>query len=205
MFNGLFGKLFTGSKLSDDPREFILNKSDAFIWNNANMYLILPMMNPTLESHDISCINWRVIDEAATAVNLMRKIYSEEDKMNIPGILDFDQNDKDLIHLANKSCEAHVLRNMVVLAVHTGKIYTALHVADLSANSTFDGVSDKKETEFNTFTEYFENKYVCYCVYLCACSVIDMFNSVWLNIFHVQVWHSSPSSLTAITTAETHP
>uniref|UniRef100_A0ACD5XC55 Uncharacterized protein n=1 Tax=Avena sativa TaxID=4498 RepID=A0ACD5XC55_AVESA len=154
MFNGLFGKLFTGSKSSDVPREFILNKCDAFIWNSANMYLILP----TLESHGISCINWRVIDEAATAVKLMRKIYSE-DKMNIPGILDFDQNDRDLIHLANTSCEARALRNVVVLAVHTGKIYTALHVADLSANSTFDGVSDNKETEFNTFTEYFENKY----------------------------------------------
>ena len=49
---------------------------------------------------------------------------------------------------------------MVVLAVHTGKIYTALHVADLSANSTFDGVSDEKETKFHTFTEYFEKKYV---------------------------------------------
>ncbi|KAK1669062.1 hypothetical protein QYE76_057221 [Lolium multiflorum] len=157
MFNGLFGKLFTGSKLSDDPREFILNKSDAFIWKNANMYLILPM-NLTLESHGISCINWRVIDEAATAVKLLKKIYSEAN-MNIPGILDFDQNDTDLIHLANTSCEAHVLRNVAVLAVHTGKIYTALHVADLSANSTFDGVSDKKEAKFNTFTEYFENKY----------------------------------------------
>ncbi|CAM0884261.1 unnamed protein product [Alopecurus aequalis] len=157
MFNGLFGKLFTGSKISNVPREFILNKSDAFIWNNAHMYLILPM-NPTLESHDISCINWKVINEAATAVKLLRKIYFE-DKTNIPGILDFDQNDTDLIHLANTSCEPHVLRNVAVLAVHTGKIYTALHVADLSANSTFDGVSDKKETEFNTFTEYFENKY----------------------------------------------
>lgn len=161
LFNGLFGKLFIGSKSSNVPREFILNKDDAFIWNNADMYLILPM-NPTLDSPDISCINWRVIDEAATAVQLMRRIYSEE-KMNIPAILDFDQNDGDLINLANTSCEAHALRNVVVLAVHTGKIYTALHVADLSANSTFDGVSDEKETKFHTFTEYFEEKYVCYC------------------------------------------
>ncbi|VAH67440.1 unnamed protein product [Triticum turgidum subsp. durum] len=157
LFNGLFGKLFTGSKSSDVPREFILNKDDTFIWNNPNMYLILPM-DPTVESHDITCINWRVIDEAATAVKLLRKIYSEE-KMNIQGILDFDQNDEDLIHFANTSCETHFLRNVVVLAVHTGKIYTALHVADLSANSTFDGVSDEKGTEFRTFAEYFEKKY----------------------------------------------
>nr|CDM85593.1 unnamed protein product [Triticum aestivum] len=157
LFNGLFGKLFTGSKSSDVPWEFILNKDDTFIWNNPNMYLILPM-DPTVESHDISGINWRVIDEAATAVKLLRKIYSEE-KMNIQGILDFDQNDEDLIHLANTSCETHFLRNVVVLAVHTGKIYTALHVADLSATSTFDGVSDEKGTEFHTFAEYFEKKY----------------------------------------------
>ncbi|VAH83279.1 unnamed protein product [Triticum turgidum subsp. durum] len=103
LFNGLFGKLFTGSKSSDVPREFILNKDDTVIWNNPNMYLILPM-DPTVESHDISEINWRVIDEAATAVKLLRKIYSEE-KMNIQGILDFDQNDEDLIHLANTSSD----------------------------------------------------------------------------------------------------
>ncbi|PNT71104.1 hypothetical protein BRADI_2g23187v3 [Brachypodium distachyon] len=157
IFNGLFGKLFTGSKSSNSPREFILNKDDSLIWNNANMYLLLPM-DPTLESHDSFCINWRLIDEAATAVGLMRKVHSD-DKMNLLAILDIDQNDGDLIHLANTSCEAHVLRNVAVLAVHTGKIYTSLHVTDLSSNSTFDGVSDKKETGFKTFKEYFEKKY----------------------------------------------
>ncbi|KAE8771418.1 endoribonuclease Dicer3a-like [Hordeum vulgare] len=156
MFNGLFGKFFTRSKSSNFPREFILNKNDALIWNNANMYLILPI-DPTPDSHDISCINWRIIDEAVTAVKLLRTIYSE-DKMNIPG-LDFNQNDRDIIHLANTSCKAHDLRNVVVLAVHTGRIYTALHVSDLSANSTFDGVSDKKERKFNTFVKYFEETY----------------------------------------------
>ncbi|XP_047049658.1 endoribonuclease Dicer homolog 3a-like [Lolium rigidum] len=160
MFNSLFGKLFTGSKSSSILREFIFNKNDAFIWNVAKMYLILPI-DPTLKPHDNFCINWRVIDEAATTVKLMKRIYSG-DKMNIQGILDFEQNDTELIHLANISCEAHALRNAVVLAVHTGRIYTAIHAVDLSANSTFDGVSDKKETKFHTFTEYFENTYVCF-------------------------------------------
>jgi endoribonuclease Dicer len=179
MFNGLFGTLFTESKETNIPRDFILNKNDAFIWNNANMYLILPIY-PTLEPDDISFINWRVINEAVTAVNLLRKIYSE-DKINIRGILDIDQNNRDLIHLANTSCEAHDLRNVAVLAVHTGRIYTALHVTDLSANSTFDGVSDKKETKSHTFTEYFENTYVCHCAQLCSFPGIDVFNSVWTN------------------------
>lgn len=157
LFNGLFGKLFTGSKSSNTPREFILKEDGAFMWNVANMYLLLPVY-PTLDSHDSVCINWSVLDAAATAVRLMRIIYFE-DKMNLLRISDSDQNVGDLIHFANKSCKAHGLRNAVVLAVHTGKIYTALDVADLSANSTFDGASDKKESKFRTFAEYFEKKY----------------------------------------------
>jgi endoribonuclease Dicer len=48
---------------------------------------------------------------------------------------------------------------MVVLAIHTGKIYTVVKVSDLYANSKFDGTSDKKEAKFRTFAEYFEKKY----------------------------------------------
>jgi endoribonuclease Dicer len=31
LFNGLFGKLFVGSKASKTPREFILKKDDTFL------------------------------------------------------------------------------------------------------------------------------------------------------------------------------
>jgi len=157
LFNGLFGKLFTGSKASKTPREFILKKDDTFLWDNANMYLLLPV-DPTLDSHKSVCINWNVIDVAATTVGLMRSIYSE-DQQNLIDKLNPEINGGDLIHLANKSCKVDDLRNMVVLAVHTGKMYTALDVADLCANSTFDGASDKKEAKFRTFAEYFLKKY----------------------------------------------
>ncbi|CAL5041650.1 unnamed protein product [Urochloa decumbens] len=157
LFNGLFGKLFTGSKASQTPREFILKKDDMFMWNNANMYLLLPV-DATLDSHKSVCINWSVIDVAAKTVGLMRSIYSE-DKQSLIDKLNPENNGGDLIHLANKSCKADYLRNMVVLALHTGKIYTALDVAELCANSTFDGASDKKQAEFRTFTEYFEKKH----------------------------------------------
>ncbi|CAL4972547.1 unnamed protein product [Urochloa decumbens] len=156
LFNGLFGKLFTGSKASKTPREFILKKDDTFLWDNANMYLLLPV-DPTLDAHKSVCINWSVIEVAAATVGIMRSIYSE-DQLNLIDRLNPEKND-DLIHLANKSCKADDLRNMVVLALHTGKIYTALDVANLCANSTFDGASDKKEAKFRTFTEYFEKKY----------------------------------------------
>ncbi|KAG2580123.1 hypothetical protein PVAP13_6NG318200 [Panicum virgatum] len=157
LFNGLFGKLFTGSKASKTPREFILKKDDTFLWDNANMYLLLPV-DPTPDSRKSVCINWNVIDVAATTVGLMRSIYSE-DQQNLIDKLKPEINGGDLIHLANKSCKVDDLRNTVALALHTGKMYTALDVADLCANSTFDGASDKKEAKFQTFAEYFEKKY----------------------------------------------
>ncbi|KAL6613967.1 hypothetical protein ACP70R_036237 [Stipagrostis hirtigluma subsp. patula] len=157
LFNGLFGKLFKGSKASNTPREFILKKDDTLLWNNENMYLLLPV-DPNPDPHKSVCINWSVIDTAATTVGLMRTIYSE-DKGNLIEMLNTDINGGDYIHLANKSCKTDDIRNMVVLALHTGKIYTALYVADLYAYSTFDGASDKKESEFQTFAEYFEKKY----------------------------------------------
>ncbi|TVU36101.1 hypothetical protein EJB05_18017 [Eragrostis curvula] len=156
LFNGLFGKLFTGAKSSNTPREFILKKDDTLLWNNANMYLILPVQR-TLDSHESVCINWSVIDVAATTVGLMRSIYSGDNR-NLIEILNPHKNG-DLIHLANRSCKAGDLRNVVVLAFHTGKIYTTLEVVGKTANSTFDGASDKKETAFRTFAEYFEKKY----------------------------------------------
>uniref|UniRef100_A0A0E0FXC3 Uncharacterized protein n=1 Tax=Oryza nivara TaxID=4536 RepID=A0A0E0FXC3_ORYNI len=155
LFNGLFGKLFTRSKVPNAPREFILNKEDTFVWNTASVYLLLPT-NPSFDSN--VCINWSVIDAAATAVKLMRRIYSEN-KRELLGIFDSDQNVGDLIHLANKSCKANSLKDMVVLAVHTGKIYTALDITELSGDSAFDGASDKKECKFRTFAEYFKKKY----------------------------------------------
>ncbi|KAK3162796.1 hypothetical protein QOZ80_1BG0093880 [Eleusine coracana subsp. coracana] len=157
LFNALFGKLFTGSKSSKTPREFILTNNETLLWNSANMYLLLPL-DPSLDSHRSVCINWSVIDVAATTVGLMRSIYSK-DKKNLIEILNPDKSGGDIVHLANKSCKAGDLTNMVVLAFHTGKIYTALKVVDKSANSTFDGVSDKKEPAFRTFAEYFEKKY----------------------------------------------
>ncbi|GJM92126.1 hypothetical protein PR202_ga08557 [Eleusine coracana subsp. coracana] len=157
LFNALFGKLFTGSKSSKTPREFILANNETLLWNSANVYLLLPL-DPSLDSHRSVCINWSVIDVAATTVGLMRSIYSE-DKRNLIEILNPDKSGGDIVHLANKSCKAGDLTNMVVLAFHTGKIYTALEVVDKSANSTFDGVSDKKEPAFRTFAEYFEKKY----------------------------------------------
>ena len=89
LFNGLYGKLFIGSKASKTPREFILKKDDAFLWNKENMYLLLPV-DSILDSHRSVCINCSIIDAAATTVGLMRTIYSDG-KHNLIDIINHEK------------------------------------------------------------------------------------------------------------------
>nr|CAB3475177.1 unnamed protein product [Digitaria exilis] len=61
LFNGLFGKLFIGSKASKTPRKFILKKDDTLLWDSANMYNIflrhpsqpLLVLKPTHNPHNL--------------------------------------------------------------------------------------------------------------------------------------------------------
>lgn len=167
------------------------------------MYLLLPV-DPTLDSHKSVCIYWSVIDAVATTVQFMRSAYSDG-KHSLIDKLNPEKNGGDLIHLANKSCKADDIKNMVVLALHTGKIYTALAVADLCANSTFDGASDKKEAKFRTFVDYFEKKYAKSFTYIHM--LIQEYTTAphLINTLHLQVQYSSSPSLTAIASVETQP
>ncbi|CAL5415896.1 unnamed protein product [Camellia sinensis] len=66
----------------------------------------------------------------------------------------------NVIHLANKSIDTKNLREMVVLAIHTGRIYSVLHAVDnTSAESPFDGNSDAIPSSYSSFAEYFSKKY----------------------------------------------
>ncbi|XP_028078411.1 endoribonuclease Dicer homolog 3-like [Camellia sinensis] len=66
----------------------------------------------------------------------------------------------NVIHQANKSIDTKNLREMVVLAIHTGRIYSVLHVVDnTSAESPFDGNSDAIPSSYSSFAEYFSKKY----------------------------------------------
>ncbi|KAF3337365.1 endoribonuclease Dicer 3a-like protein [Carex littledalei] len=154
-FNGLFGRLVTGMKSAGQSRKFLLNEQpEMSFWSPANMYLLLPI--------DSSCnetvhINWRGIESAASAVQFFKDAY-----LNPGGTFSSIEKicKEGEICLANKKVEMSKLRDAVVMAVHSGKIYLILEVLpDMTANSPFDGVTEKSGAEFPTFTEYFCKKY----------------------------------------------
>ncbi|XP_072998886.1 endoribonuclease Dicer homolog 3a isoform X1 [Typha latifolia] len=164
-FNGLFGKLFIGSKSSGKTREFLLKEDDTSLWSTFNMYLLLPLKSSCVKSHGAVSINWEGIDASASVVRFMRNNSLPRAKMDIISESTYSSSNMecckaDMIHLANKSAKLQSLQDMVVLAIHTGKIYSILDIIiDLSADSPFDGISDNSASEFQTFSKYFNKKY----------------------------------------------
>ncbi|KAJ4764395.1 Protein Dicer [Rhynchospora pubera] len=154
-FNGLFGRLVMGKKSAGQSRKFLLNEEpEESLWREANMYLLLPTDSSFTETVHI---NWRGIESAASAVQFLKDSYQ-----NSGGT--FSSVDKGRkegeIYLANKKVEMNELTGAVVMAVHSGKIYLVLDVLPgLTANSPFDGVTEKSGAELTTFTEYFSKKY----------------------------------------------
>lgn len=153
-FNGLFDRLIMGMKSAGQLRNFLLNEQpEMSLWSPANMYLLLPIdsgCNKTVH------INWRGIESAASAVQFVKDAY-----LNPGGTFSsIEKNRKEgEICLANKKVEMSKLKDAVVMAVHSGKIYLVLEVLpDMTADSPFDGVTEKSGAEFPTFTEYFSKK-----------------------------------------------
>jgi endoribonuclease Dicer len=141
-------------KSAGQLRTFLLNEQpETSLWNPANMYLLLPIDSTCTETVHI---NWRGITSAASAVQFLKDAYQT------PGgtFSGIDNNRKEgEICLANKKVEMNKLKDAVVMAVHSGKIYLVLEVLpDLTADSPFDGATEKSGAEFPTFTEYFSKK-----------------------------------------------
>ncbi|XP_039124414.1 endoribonuclease Dicer homolog 3a-like isoform X1 [Dioscorea cayenensis subsp. rotundata] len=158
-FNGLFGKLFTGSK-SGGQRKFLLNNKES-LWSTSNMYLLLPLETSVIGLNESFNIYWKAICATVSVVEFMRNIYSSgaefsEALNSCPSRTECGAS--DMIHLADKSVDQRSLKDMVVLAIHTGKIYSVLDViSNSSADSPFDGNSDK--SVWMTFSDYFKKKY----------------------------------------------
>lgn len=143
-----------GMRSAGQLRTFLLNEHpETSLWSPANMYLLLPIDSSCTETVHI---NWRGIQSAALAVQFLKDAYQT------PGgaFSSIEKNRKEgEICLANKKIEMNKLRDAVVMAVHSGKIYVVLEVLlDLTADSPFDGITDKSGAEFPTFTEYFNKK-----------------------------------------------
>ncbi|XP_052209161.1 endoribonuclease Dicer homolog 3a isoform X2 [Diospyros lotus] len=168
-FNGLFGKLFIGSK-SGGGRKFLLQEEEESLWNQSNMYLLLPLASSNDLHSECWRINWKGINSSVSVVEFLRRNawlsadQSTSDRRNSliqdRNHIDTDQSSTNVIHLADKSFDMKSLKDMVVLAIHTGRIYTVLDVIDnTSAESPFDGNSDALPSNYSSFADYFNKKY----------------------------------------------
>lgn len=164
-FNGMFGKLFVGSKSEGTNREFLLQTDTSSLWNPSYMFLLLPVeMNDDI----VSCakVDWSAINSCASVVEFMKKNsllelrVSEENRCNTSSgeeVLVEDENkETNLIHFANASSDKDSLEEIVVVAIHTGRIYSVVEaVKDSSAMSPFE---DDISSEYTTYAEYFNKK-----------------------------------------------
>ncbi|KAK4365008.1 hypothetical protein RND71_016366 [Anisodus tanguticus] len=164
-FNGLFGKLFIKSP---GGREFLLETEES-LWEPSNMYLLLPL-DPVDSGCEPYRVDWGGIESSVSVVEFLKKNAwlsaerSEAKRKN--SLVDrtaafvADLNQTDLIHFANKSICRSKLKNMVVVAIHTGRIYSVLDaVANTSAESPFE------VSPFSSFADYFHKKYGIVLVY----------------------------------------
>lgn len=153
-FNGLFGRLFVGSRTSGD-RQFLLQNDTSALWSALKMYLLLPLEESS--PADQCGINWMAIDACCSAVEFMAKSSSTE-RLNDNGDSTEIKVEKS-IQFANDSVDSDKLENMVVLAIHTGRVYSILELlTDTSAESPFDG-NEGSKPEIATFVDYFSQKY----------------------------------------------
>lgn len=160
-FNGLFGKLFIGSKSLETEREFLLQKDMKNLWRPSYMYLLLPLEGLNDSSH-VSCrINWTGITSCVSLVELLKNnsLLGSEHCPTKTDVCENECKDANIVCFANSSVDITNLKDMVVLAIHTGKIYSVVEaVSKSSAESPFDGNTEASPAQYNTFIEYFHKK-----------------------------------------------
>nr|GEX89613.1 endoribonuclease Dicer homolog 3a isoform X1 [Tanacetum cinerariifolium]GEX93376.1 endoribonuclease Dicer homolog 3a isoform X1 [Tanacetum cinerariifolium] len=149
-FNGTYGELYIGSTKLGEPREFLLETNQT-LWNPSYMYLLLP-----LESLEPLRISWKEIDSCVSVVEFIKKNSIFKAEKNSMDIVMMDSDGDDMIHFANKSLHKDEVKDVVVLAIHTGKMYFVLELLeDEIADSPFDGNAKK----YSSFTDYFRKEY----------------------------------------------
>ncbi|XP_059458543.1 endoribonuclease Dicer homolog 3 [Corylus avellana] len=166
-FNGLFGRLLVGSK-SGAQREFLLQKETKSLWSPSKMYLLLPLEEFNTSTPEPCKINWTGINSCISAVEILKKrsvlsaVPGETVKLSPCRNSSFETecNSDNVVHFANCLVDINNLKDMVVLAIHTGKIYSVvMAVNNTSAESPFDGITGTAPSEYATFAEYFNKKY----------------------------------------------
>ncbi|KAH7690356.1 endoribonuclease Dicer protein [Dioscorea alata] len=161
-FNGIFGKLLVGSRSSGETRTFLFKREKEIPWSSSNMYLLLPVESAA--SQEIASFHWKGIDACASVVEYLLDSYSLDGEYENSSLSSSNSygtfGSEDIVHLANKSIHIQHLRNSVVFAIHTGRIYSVLDVINnVTPESSFDEIYDQKPSKFCSFVDYYLHKY----------------------------------------------
>lgn len=158
IFNGLFGKLFINSS---GERKFLLQKEES-LWDPSHMYLLLPLESKDISTEQPLKINWMGIDSSVSTVEFLKKnawlnFHQPETMDEKSSIHTCDpvgtEFNKDIIHLADRSTTVEKLKEMVVVAIHTGRIYSIVDIVDgTSASSPFEVAG------YSSYADYYHKK-----------------------------------------------
>uniref|UniRef100_A0A0E0IU74 Dicer-like protein 3b n=1 Tax=Oryza nivara TaxID=4536 RepID=A0A0E0IU74_ORYNI len=160
-FNGIFGRLFHGSRKSGAQRDFIFKKGHEIQWNTESMYLLLPLRDSSYIQDDLS-IHWEAIESCAGAVEQLWSSYQGDENVIPVNCIPQKRSggQEEIIHLANKSLHCSSIKDSVVLSLHTGRIYTVLDlILDTTAEDSFDEMCKGKASPFTSFLDYYHQKY----------------------------------------------
>ncbi|KAG6496264.1 hypothetical protein ZIOFF_044123 [Zingiber officinale] len=151
-FNGMFGRLFTGSKGSGLKREFLFGEQK-MAWSSSKMYLLLPLEPSSGVTDTGRSIDWMVINESISVAEYLKKIYSVDDKSGnatrcSPVACETTCVNSQFIKLANNALPVRCLKDSVVFSIHDGRIYSVLDVInDVSTDDPFDQIHATKHTQ----------------------------------------------------------
>ncbi|KAK4785139.1 hypothetical protein SAY86_001828 [Trapa natans] len=164
-FNGMFGKLFVGSK---EARRCVFQNGTELLWCSPYAYLLLPIDTSEVHDYEPWKINWKAIDSCTAAVEFLKHcllgLHINKETVTTPlnmcDLADVIEPDGTKLRCANGLFESNSLSEKVVVAVHTGRIYAVLQVAhEMTAETPFEESAGSKKPGFESHADYFYQKY----------------------------------------------
>ncbi|KAG9129978.1 hypothetical protein Leryth_007097 [Lithospermum erythrorhizon] len=132
------------------------------------MYLLLPLDTAENSTNGSCKVNWTAVESCFSTVNFFKENAwlnakqserSRVDSLTSRSVKDDYMNTK-VVHLANSSIHIDDLKGMVVMGIHTGRIYSVFDAIDNSSGeSPFHGNSDSVPSRYSSFADYFKKKY----------------------------------------------
>lgn len=131
------------------------------------MYLLLPLDPLSISSNEHWKIDWKAVDACSSVVEFLKNSFLRSHcnghagnpvPHNVESSI-AECNAAKKIRFANDLIDIEALKNMVVLAIHTGRIYSIVEVvSNSSAESAFEENADKVPSDFSSYAEYFNKR-----------------------------------------------